>query len=305
MTDVAYKRKTPTEKVVFESVWANDLAEGETIASQTWAGSPSGLTFAAQSIDNDNGVTASRVEGGTLNTSYTITNQVTTSNGQILEKVWILRVRAQQGNLGAYITLDRVQRELNVVDESKLDLLEDLILEAKAMTDAFCNRSFSKQVDIVEKVRGYDDAFVFVSITPIIEVTEISIDGVVLATTDYEIDDANAGTIYRENGWESKSTFLPGIMNRPVPNSQQANIQITYDGGYILPGDTGRTLPYDIERANFQIVKHLFQSRFRDMSVKSEKVDDIYSVTYGDGAVADLPQIAMDLLNRWKRKVVM
>lgn len=303
MTDVAYKRKTPTEKVVFESVWTNDLAEGETISSQSWAGSPSGLTFAVQSIDDT--FTTSRVEGGSNDTDYTITNQITTSNGQVLEKVWILRIRSQQAALGGYITLDRVQRELNVVDESKLDILEDLIREAKAITDAYCCRSFDKQEAVVEKVRGHDDAFILVSITPIIEIDSITIDGVALADTDYEIDDAASGTIYRENGWESKSTFLPGIMNRPIPNSQQANIEVTYDGGYILPGVTGRTLPYDIERANFQIVKHLYQSRFRDMSIVSEKADDIYQVTYGDGAKADIPQVAQDLLNRWRRKTLL
>lgn len=304
MSVVAYKRKTPTEKIFFESLWTQDLAVGETILSQTWAGSPSGLTFASQSIDNDSGTSVARIEGGTVNLNYTVTNQITTSNGQVLEKVWILRVRAQHAALSGYITLDRVQRELNVVDEAVLDLLEDIIIEAKDITDAYCQRSFAKQTGVSEKVRGYDDAFILVSVTPILEITSIAVDGVLLDEDDYEIDDAAVGTIYREAGWQSKNLFAPAIMNRPVPNSQQADITVVYDGGYILPGVTGRTLPYDIERANFQMIKHIYQTRWRDTSIVSEKADDIYTVTYGDGASADIPTIATNLLDRWRRKHV-
>lgn len=290
-------RKSATETKKFSNEWV--LPSGVTISSQVWAASPSGPTFSGQAISSN--VTSARIAGGTNGTDYTITNTATLSDSQVLEQAFTLRVRSVAEALVAYTTLDRAAKELDITAPDDLDRLADMLLEAKSMTDAFCNRNFAYAEDITERVRGYGDGFLIVQQTPIVEITSITKDGSLVHESNYEIDDAEAGIIYSDSGFSANDIVLEGLANRVLPNSQEADIDIVYSGGYVLPGTDGRNLPYDIERAQVQIIKHLWQSRTRDMGIKSEKADDIYQATYTDNAGEAMPLAAQLLLSRWKR----
>lgn len=290
-------RKSSAETKKFTNTWV--LPAGVTISSQTWATSPSGPTFAGEAISGS--TTSARIVGGTDGTDYTITNTATLSDSQVLQQVFTLRVRSAADSLVAYTTLERAAKELDITSAEDLDRLADMLLEAKDMTDAFCNRSFEYQEDIAERVRGYGDGYLLVQQTPITEITSITKNGSLIDASNYEIDDAEAGVIYSQTGFEANNIVLEGLANRILPNSQEADIDIVYSAGYVLPGTAGRTLPYDIERAQMQLVKHLWQSRTRDMSIKSEKADDIYQATYTDNAESAMPMAAQLLLSRWKR----
>lgn len=290
-------RKSAAETKKFSNTWT--LPTGVTISSQTWATSPSGPTFAGEAIASN--VTSARIAGGTNGVDYTITNTVTLSDAQILQQVFTLRVRSAADALVAYTTLERAAKELDITTPDDLDRLADMLLEAKSMTDAFCNRTFEYQEDITERVRGYGDGFLIVQQTPITEITSITKAGSLIDASNYEIDDADAGIIYSSTGFAANDIVLEGLVNRVLPNSQEADIDIVYSGGYVLPGAAERNLPYDIERAQMQIIKHLWQSRTRDTSIKSEKADDIYQATYTEDAGSAMPMAAQLLLSRWKR----
>lgn len=62
-------------------------------------------------------------------------------------------------------------------------------------------------------------------------------------------------------------------------------VQVTYDGGYLLPGQQGRDLPYAIERACIDLVLALWWRSGRgDPMIRSESVDGIGSTSYLDPA---------------------
>lgn len=60
--------------------------------SNTWSATPSGLTFASQTIVTGGLKTSALVTGGAART-YIVTNRVTTSDGETLEESGKLQVR--------------------------------------------------------------------------------------------------------------------------------------------------------------------------------------------------------------------
>jgi hypothetical protein len=72
MGDLFYKE--PTEKLDYSFEY--ELGTGETIASSVWTVAPVGLTLSNQVIVGN--VTTVRIDGGTIDTDYTLTNTVTT-----------------------------------------------------------------------------------------------------------------------------------------------------------------------------------------------------------------------------------
>jgi hypothetical protein len=80
-----------------------------------------------------------------------------------------------------------------------------------------------------------------------------------------------------------------------------SRIQVTYDGGYLLPGQTGRDLPYEIERACIDVVLALWYRAGRgDPMIRSESIDGIGSTSYLDpaaGAGAAMPPTALAALS--------
>ena len=71
--------KDPDSIIDYGFNWAAWLATGETIASSVWV-ITSGVT--ADSDDNDTTTTSVTLSGGTVGTTYTLTNRITTSAGR-------------------------------------------------------------------------------------------------------------------------------------------------------------------------------------------------------------------------------
>lgn len=73
-------------------------------------------------------------------------------------------------------------------------------------------------------------------------------------------------------------------------------IEVTYVGGYLLPGQVGRDLPYAIERACIDLVLALWWRSGRgDPMIRSESIEGIGSTTYldpGVGMAAAMPPTA-------------
>jgi hypothetical protein len=73
-------------------------------------------------------------------------------------------------------------------------------------------------------------------------------------------------------------------------------VEVTYEGGYLLPGQVGRDLPYAIERACIDLVLALWWRSARgDPMIRSESIEGIGSTSYLDprpGGDAAMPPAA-------------
>jgi len=81
--------KTPDEVKDYGVEWADQLG-GATISSSDWT-VPSGIT--EDDADTDGTATVIRVSGGTAGQEYTLTNTITTSAGETLQRAIRIRVR--------------------------------------------------------------------------------------------------------------------------------------------------------------------------------------------------------------------
>src|SRR5512132_4147159 len=82
---------------------------------------------------------------------------------------------------------------------------------------------------------------------------------------------------------------------------------LDYQAGYVLPGEPGRTLPDDIERAAIMLVKAAWFARTRDPLIRSEDVSGITNTTYwvgGFGNGASLPPDVEGLLAKHRQPVI-
>jgi hypothetical protein len=71
--------------------WTKAVPTGDTITGSTWSVSPSGLTQDATSIVGL--VTTVALSGGTADTDYTVTNQITTNTGYIDKRSLLIPCR--------------------------------------------------------------------------------------------------------------------------------------------------------------------------------------------------------------------
>lgn len=86
--------KDPDEVKVFSFDWTKALNTGATVTAQIpWTVSPAGPTFASETIVGGL-LTSAKMSGGTHAAAYyTVTNRVTTSDGETLEESGKLYVR--------------------------------------------------------------------------------------------------------------------------------------------------------------------------------------------------------------------
>jgi hypothetical protein len=114
--------------------------------------------------------------------------------------------------------------------------------------------------------------------------------GAALAGSDFEAE-ADNGLLYRLAGDGERTDWCGKIV-------------IDYQAGYILPGEPGRTLPDDIERAAILLVKTAWFARTRDPLIRSESTPSVYEATYwvgGFGNGASLPPEVEGLLSKHRQ----
>lgn len=88
-----------------------------------------------------------------------------------------------------------------------------------------------------------------------------------LAASEYEVD-PETGLLYRLDAQGYRSRWEPFV-----------KVVVSYTGGWLLPGDAGRTLPYDIEAGVLAEVRSLWYGR-RDPSLRAVDIPGVQSETY-------------------------
>lgn len=192
----------------------------------------------------------------------------------------------------ALTTLSRVKLELGIGDVvADDDYLRFQINVATGMIEDWLGRRLDYEAGIVERVPMYGGNRIVISRTPVWAVTKIEIvDGSAVVedvdVSDVRIENPGAGFLYRRAGW-AWAVPRPGgtIARDPLPGQEPQSVEVTYDGGYVLPAagtvpaGTER-LPSVLERALVLAVSTSYRQRGRDRTIKAEKLMS-YSVTYG------------------------
>ncbi len=162
-------------------------------------------------------------------------------------------------------TLETVKTGLGITDDTDDDYLTLLIAQASAAVSGYCRRVFGLET-VLETFRlDSSQETLMLGRFPVTAVASIVEDGITLTTDDWERDNS---LLYRltadeRQGWSARKVL------------------VTYTAGYVLPGETDRTLPADIEAATIAYIRGLWFAKTRDPLIKSEKTPDVYEVTYG------------------------
>lgn len=210
-------------------------------------------------------------------------------------------------------TRERAKAELGITATDDDDLIDDMIARASSAIARETRRTFGVET-VLETMDGTGSRLLGLSRTPIVEVTEVLEDAA--AVTDYTIEDAEAGALYRQDGWGRSGglrmwgteAFSSGYI---LPGYQDRRYGVTYRAGYLLPSDVNpylppadpQNLPGAVEQACLEAVKAWFMASDVDPAVSSVKVGNL-SVSYrGESSSSmppgSLPSAALGLLRNY------
>jgi hypothetical protein len=191
--------------------------------------------------------------------------------------------------MSAYTTIFTVKSELAISDNSQDVRLQALIVQASGLIDGYCGRAFARSTHI-EKVKGYGaGSLLSVKNTPIISITSIALDNDVIDAAGYAIENEQAGLIRGDFVDTAPVRYSMGLEH--MAGRQQRRYNVAYVGGYLLPDDANRNLPYEIERACIELVRGGYYAQGRDVGIKSESTDGVGSTTYGGNAAMGIDSV--------------
>jgi hypothetical protein len=185
-------------------------------------------------------------------------------------------------------TLDTVKTELGLTDSTYNALLTRFIKVASSAIETFCGRDFAYQV-ITETIPMGGEQRILLSRFPVVSLTSVTYEGVTVDSAKYVLSSPEAG-------------FLDNISGRWNNTNGEYDYVISYSYGYNLPGSLTRNLPYDIEQAAIELVKHYYHTYDNDGNVAKETVPQVYETTYNNGIVGakgnktELPERVISLL---------
>lgn len=194
-------------------------------------------------------------------------------------------VAAVAAELGITPTLDQSTR------------LERMIGVASDAIENYCSRKFGR-ADLVEAGWSAGGPVLTVERTPVVAVSSITVRGGAVDAAAYDVDSAT-GVITRH-----------GVEPEPWPDitcGEQPAV-VAYSGGYLLPPDAGRDLPYDLEQAAIDTVVSLWRGAGQDRSITGESVGGA-SVQYsgrnaGIGRAGSIiPDAALVTLEQYRRAI--
>lgn len=180
-------------------------------------------------------------------------------------------------------TLDRVKRELGITVDTDDLTLEDMVVRASSAIARETRRVFGVET-VTETLDGTGTRLLGLSRYPVLSVSAVTEDGT--AITDYSVEDAESGALYRANGWGRSGglrmwgteAYSSGYI---LPGYQDLRYSVTYQAGYALPDASTPTLPGAVEQACLETVKAWYSSRDVDPNVSSVQVGQL-RVSYRD-----------------------
>lgn len=215
----------------------------------------------------------------------------------------------------ALCQLADVKTELGITVSTFDTTLERMIEAISQQIANYCRRTlhYTRTADESEDLAGFNESNLTVSRAPIVSITSITLDGSTIDSDAYEISDADAGLIYREDGWVWTASFIITTAPERYPGSEDKDYTVAYRGGYVtanqvvLDNTLTRNLPYDLEDAAIRMVAMRYLGQGRDLALASEKIGQA-AETYRAGAstsgsAAGIPDETRAILDRYRRAV--
>lgn len=183
----------------------------------------------------------------------------------------------------ALTTFTAVSDELGTPDQRLLGLID----QASSLIGDYLGRELARAtVRETFRLDWSDDGLapLFLARTPVATISALVDGGAALDVSSLDFDPAS------------------GLLHR----CRQSHVTVvTYDGGYVLPGQPNRDLPASIERACIDTVVALWHRAGRgDPMIRSESVEGIGATSYLDpasGSAAALPPTAVAILEGYRR----
>lgn len=191
--------------------------------------------------------------------------------------------------------------------------LARIVAAASAAIRRYLNRPrMHYSAGFVEKLPGFGRPRLVVGLTPVVSVASIVLgDGTVVPVSEYEVEDADNGFIWRDACWPWTAGIHGGLLySDPAVGTEKADIVATYTGGWVTPAQAAtigwsgpaRSLPDDLEHACVETAVSVYRRGGADRDVQSESLGD-YSVSYRGEVSAGgiVPAAVLPQLDAWRR----
>lgn len=183
-------------------------------------------------------------------------------------------------------TVARVKQELGITNNLSDALLELKIAEASSDIEAHLSRTLSRAT-LTERFWGDGCAEYFtLNRAPVASITSVTVDDALVDSSEYRLD-VDTGVLYRldSSGYSSFWSWCKDVV-------------VVYAGGYLLPGESGRTLPPAIEAGALSLVQSFWFSRRRDATVKEEDIPGVMRTVYWVGSIGQAGDLPPDVMRR-------
>ena len=198
-------------------------------------------------------------------------------------------------------TIDQVADELGLSATEKTnntDMINRLIDAASDYIRSYTGRVFRKET-VTETLVSNGEHRLILSRTPIISITHVKLDGTEVDSANYTIENADAGFIFREKSWSDTQLYTGDYVMRPSRFGKY-DYEVKYEAGYVMPDESGTTLPHDLQKACIDIVKSKYLSRQDHPNIAREEIGDA-SVWYARGRYdyQSIENLVMPMLDKY------
>ncbi|MCB1715107.1 MAG: hypothetical protein KDK05_08235 [Candidatus Competibacteraceae bacterium] len=191
----------------------------------------------------------------------------------------------------ALTLLATVKAELQLSGTSADSWLASQITAVSEQVESYCNRTFARAAVTETRQIERTSSRLVLSRYPVDSSQSLSVvygdDNTVVTSTDYRLWAAD-GILQPDSCWPS------------------CILTVSYTGGYYLPGDIDRDLPYDLEQAVIDLIVRRYYRWInkRDPMLRSEAVPDVLSVSYVDGLRQDGMEAMPAAIQRYRHTPV-
>ncbi len=180
----------------------------------------------------------------------------------------------------------------------------------------YCHRKFERATVVAERYPAAGGPRLALKRIPIVSLTSIVIDEATIDSTEYTIEDYDAGLVYMRSRLPWQGMRRSGIAQDIQPGTEEPDVIATYDGGFVTGPQAAAggayagqpiTLPADLEQACLELVATYAGSQGAAGAIVSESIGDA-SVAYRLEGVteteAGIPKHVRGKLNKYKRPVI-
>lgn len=195
----------------------------------------------------------------------------------------------------ALTTVDAVRDELDLDDDTDRKVrerLERYIESASSLVAVILGAGRVMQLHrgaVTVAVAGRDTPTLILPHTPIVTVTEVTVDDDVVPVDEYEVEDADCGFLRRLGDiWPFDGQVTAGVVQAPMYATARRNVSVTYTAGWVTPAqattELPRTLPHCLEDAVVELVTSRWRRRNKDLRIVAE-THAASSYSYGGAPV--------------------